>query len=282
MDNHTFKGRDLVIATMHNKEAVMAPILEAELGVTIVEVNGFNTDCFGTFTGEVERNPNPVEAARMKCRAAMKRYGCSLAVASEGSFGSHPTVPFLPADDEIILLIDMEYGLEIKVRELTTDTNFKAGRLHTWEEVKNFAEEVCFPSHSLILRRDKDDISNMVKGINSWNNLKTLVDILLGKYGGVFLETDMRALHNPTRMNVIKNATKRLIESINKKCPACTAPGFDVVDVREGLPCEACGMPTRSTLAYICGCQKCGARRESLYPHSKTQESPMYCDWCNP
>lgn len=48
-----FKGRTLVIATMHKKEQVISPILEKQLGVYCKTTTNLNTDNFGTFTGEL-------------------------------------------------------------------------------------------------------------------------------------------------------------------------------------------------------------------------------------
>ena len=119
-----FKGRKLLIATKHEKEKVIAPILEKELGVSWFVINDFDTDELGTFTGEIERKDDPIITARKKCLLAIELTNCDLAVASEGSFGPHPTIYFVPADDEFLLFFDKKNDLEIIVRELSTETNF--------------------------------------------------------------------------------------------------------------------------------------------------------------
>ena len=55
-----FQNRQLLIATKHNKERVIAPLLEEALGVTCVVNDTFDTDTLGTFTGEVERTLDPL------------------------------------------------------------------------------------------------------------------------------------------------------------------------------------------------------------------------------
>ena len=50
-----FKGRRLLIATKHQKEKVIVPLLEMELGVKCFVPEYFDPDVLGTFTGEVER-----------------------------------------------------------------------------------------------------------------------------------------------------------------------------------------------------------------------------------
>ena len=93
-----FENRSLAVATMHGKEKVIGPVLEDALGVKIVLPSQFNSDQFGTFSGEVERTLSPLEAARKKCLLAAELTGASLVVASEGSFGPHPAIYFVPAD----------------------------------------------------------------------------------------------------------------------------------------------------------------------------------------
>ncbi|MFT4735525.1 MAG: putative SprT family Zn-dependent metalloprotease, partial [Arcticibacterium sp.] len=43
-----------------------------------------------------------------------------------------------------------------------------------------------------------------------------------------------------------------------------------------------CGSPTNSVLSYLYVCQHCDNKKEERYPHKKTKEEPMYCDYCNP
>ena len=89
-----FDGRRLVVATMHQKEKVIAPILNATLGVTCFVSHELNTDQFGTFSGEIARTLSPLNAARAKCDLAHQHTGCDLVLATEGSFGPHPNLFF--------------------------------------------------------------------------------------------------------------------------------------------------------------------------------------------
>lgn len=107
-----FAGRKLVIATKHQKEAVIAPPIEKSLGVNCFVAKDFDTDQYGTFSGEIDRKLSPLDTARLKCYAAMKANTCDLAIASEGSFGPHPSMFFVPADDELLVLIDKKNELE--------------------------------------------------------------------------------------------------------------------------------------------------------------------------
>ncbi len=78
-----FKGRTAVLATMHGKEKLIAPILERELGIKIILPTNFNSDQFGTFTKDIKRTGNQLEAARNKAFAAMKIMNIDLGIASD-------------------------------------------------------------------------------------------------------------------------------------------------------------------------------------------------------
>jgi hypothetical protein len=250
-----FQNRKLLIATKHQKEKVIAPILEKELGVHCFVDKTFDTDTFGTFSGEVERIYDPISTARAKCMQAMKQNNCTLGVASEGSFGPHPSLFFVNADDEFLLFLDTENNIEVMVRELSTSTNFNGQLIKSREALLSFAER---------------------------KELEQTFDLLYAQYQAVYVETDMRAMYNPTRMKVIETAAQKLVQKIQSVCPQCQMPGFGVTAVQEGLPCSLCGAPTRSTLSYVYVCQHCQFKKEEMYPHKKTTEDPMFCDYCNP
>lgn len=277
-----FEGRKLVIATMHGKERVIAPLLEKELGVTCILPEHFNSDSLGTFTGEKEREDDPLTTARKKCMLAMELTGCDFGIANEGSFGPHPSLYFIGADDELILFIDKKNNLEIVAREISTDTNFSYKEIHNEEQLLDFATQVSFPSHGLILRKSRESNNGIVKGITDPIILLDTYKSMAPKYTVVCVETDMRAMFNPTRMMVIEKVTKKLVEKIKSSCPQCQKPGFSITDAKSGLKCDLCGSPTRSVLAYIYQCTHCGYSEEKMYPHQKQTEDPMYCDRCNP
>ncbi|MRX46215.1 DUF6671 family protein [Pedobacter puniceum] len=277
-----FNGRKLIIATKHHKEKLIAPILEKALGLTCFVDETFDTDTLGTFTGEVERTLDPIATAREKCLQAMRKNNCDLGLASEGSFGPHPSLFFVQADDEFLIFIDHKHGIEIIARELSTATNFNAKSIANEEELLAFAAEIGFPEHALILRPSKDNFTAIHKGINDAETLKKVFHQLNKEYQSVYAETDMRAMYNPTRMGVIEKATYKLLEKIQSHCPQCQMPGFTVTAAKPGLKCSLCGLPTKSTLSYVYSCQHCHFSKEEIYPNQKQTEDPTYCDYCNP
>lgn len=277
-----FQERKLIIATKHKKESVIAPILEKELGVCCFIDTAFDTDILGTFTGEIERALDPISTAREKCLRAMELNNCDLGVASEGSFGPHPSMFFVNADDEFLIFIDNKNGIEVIVRELSTSTNFNGRQIQNQRELLEFANQTEFPKHGLILRKSKDENIDIYKGITNVEVLKRTFEYLHSRYNSVYVETDMRAMYNPTRMSVIEKATQKLVQKIKSTCPQCQMPGFGVTEARKGLECNLCGSPTSSTLSYIYVCQHCKFTKEEMYPNKKTTEDPAYCDYCNP
>jgi Zn finger protein HypA/HybF involved in hydrogenase expression len=212
----------------------------------------------------------------------MKLNNCDLGIASEGSFGPHPSMFFISADDEFLIFIDTLNNIEVIVRELSTSTNFNGREIQSQKELIAFAKDVGFPEHGLILRKSKNENTEIYKGITDIENLKKSFQQLHAKYNSVYAETDMRAMYNPTRMDVIKKATEKLTQKIKSTCPQCQMPGFGITDAKKGLECSLCGSPTNSTLSYIYVCQHCQFTKEEMFPNKKTTEDPMYCDQCNP
>jgi hypothetical protein len=277
-----FSNRKIIIATKHQKEKVIAPLLEKHLEVECFVPKNFDSDRLGTFSGEVERLDDPITTLRKKCLMAMDENNYDLGIASEGSFGAHPSLYFVPANDEFIILIDKKNNIEIIAREISTNTNFYADTITSETDLKLLANKVSFPTHGLILRKSKYDYNTIYKGITDWDLLTNIFHELMNQFGSVYIETDMRAMMNPTRMNIIEKATGKLIEKIKSKCPMCKTPGFSITESKQGLPCENCQLPTRSVLSYLYTCNKCDFKKEEKFPNNKTTEAAMYCDYCNP
>ena len=277
-----FANRTVVIATKHAKERVIAPILEAELGLASITCPDLDTDLLGTFTGEVERRLDPLATAREKCHRAMDASGCDLAIASEGSFGPHPVMVFVPGNEELLVLVDRRNGLELVAREVSAATNFAAGALSSEDELWAFAERARVPGHALILRPSRDSAQQIHKGIDDEGRLRDAFRQLRARHDRVWVETDMRAMHNPMRMAVIAEATRKLVALARSTCPQCDLPGFSVNEVVRGLPCGLCGLPTRGASRHISRCDRCGHTQELRFPDGKTTEDPMYCEFCNP
>lgn len=281
-----FNNRVAVLATMHKKERAIAPLLEKELGIKVTVPQNFNTDRFGSFTREIERSVSQIEAAKLKAQKVLLLTGESLAIASEGSFAPHPSFPYISCNREVVIFIDRQNNLEIVGQEISTDTNHSYMKAKDIKQAFEFAEKVGFPEHALVVMlndypKNSDEI---IKGITTETELVKAVNYGLTKSpnGTVHLETDMRAMYNPTRMKNIEKATCNLLEKIHSLCPKCFTPGFDIIQRIQGLPCEWCSAPTTLTRAVIYKCQKCGFRKEKIFPDEKQFADPSQCMYCNP
>jgi hypothetical protein len=281
-----FSKRVGVIATMHHKEKVIAPLLAKELDMITVVPCNFNTDAFGTFTREIKRPGTQITAAKLKAEAALKITGETLAIASEGSFVPHPIVPYIYSNREIVVLLDKANEIEIIGEEFSIETNFNHQVVANIQEADDFAQKVGFPEHGLVAYWEdatKNSIE-IIKGITTEAKLQETIRIALNNSvnGKVNLETDMRALYNPTRMKNIEKATLDLLNKIKSLCPKCSAPGFAITEKKAGLPCEMCSMPTNLTLAVIYQCQQCSFKQEKLFPNDREFADPAQCMYCNP
>jgi hypothetical protein len=284
-----FGGRELVIATAHGKERVLGPILEEALGVRTTVPVAFDSDVFGTFTGETARSGDMLETARAKCQAALVATGGDLAVASEGAFGPHPQLPLVAADTELLLLVDLRNQIEVYALHMTTRTNFQSEVVRSLEALDAFAARVGFPETGLVLRLPEeatgDDFKSdggMEKGIRDTATLYRAFHLAFECWGAVRVEPDMRAMHNPLRMEAIAEVGNRLVQKLKVICPGCAAPGFDVQQVVRGLPCRTCSGPTPGVVALIYQCPHCRFQLEVKHPDGKTHEDPGFCDRCNP
>ncbi|MBV1709256.1 MAG: hypothetical protein CVU94_06725 [Firmicutes bacterium HGW-Firmicutes-19] len=277
-----FENRTIVLLSKHGKEKAIQPIMESETGCNFIVENQFDTDTLGTFTREITREKSQLETAREKIKICMDWANSEISIASEGSFGPHPMFP-IPWNVEIILLYDKRENYEIFGIYKGPETNFDHIITCDWDEAVKFAQKVGFPEHFLILRPSNDRGKPVIKDIDTIEKFEKAFKKCKTRSltRNVFIETDMRAHANPTRMKNIELATKDLVKKLNNFCPKCGFYGFVVSDVLKGLPCGLCGLPSDLTKKYIYSCHKCSHKEEEVHPHGEVA-SPQYCHNCNP
>lgn len=285
-DRFSYDNTPAVLATMHGKGRVIAPLLERGLGLRVELALGLNTDQFGTFSREIERKGSQLDAARAKIAAGFANVPCArVGIASEGSFGPHPYIPFLALDRELIVLIDRETGLELIGHDASPDTNFDHTIVSNVASAMEFADRAKFPHHGLIVigcvdnQPAPDEV--LIKDITDRASLEAAVSEVVNRCGAAFVETDMRAHRNPTRMSAIARATADLVRRFRSRCPGCAYPGFDVTERVPGLPCAWCSEPTRLIQREILCCRSCG-HREERSATDETTADPGQCEGCNP
>lgn len=270
-----YGGLTAALATQHGKERVIAPVFEAVTGLRVQVPPGIDTDTLGTFTGEVPRLGTMRDIARQKARRGMVASGLPFGIASEGSFGPHPVIPFLAVGQELMIFIDDMHGIEVVEEAASEVTNFAALELGPEADVDGFLRRIGFPRHAVVLRCGE----TVIKGIDSRERLQTL---LPHARPGARLETDMRAHVNPTRMAEIGNLAARLATRMATTCPGCVVPGFGVVRKEAGLPCADCGTPTPLVRSLVSGCALCGHQTHAPRSDGRVAASPAECPECNP
>lgn len=281
---HSYYDKTCVIATMHEKEKVIAPAFLDLTGLKMIKTN-IDTDKLGTFTGEVERKGTPLMCVSQKCELAMKKSKATIGIASEGSFGPHPFIPLLSCDHEILYFMDQERGFSLHQSLLSTKTNYRAEAFSDAKQLKTFCDQAIFPSHGLIVRPNKSNKQNfIIKGIQAYDELEEafLKSCRLSEDGKALVETDMRAHMNPTRMEVIKELAHSFAKRLATPCPLCYNPGFGLVDTHLGLECEMCKSETEMVKSEVFGCPKCRHKEIRARQDGLTAADPEYCRWCNP
>lgn len=277
-----YLGQVVALLTQHGKERVVAPVFDEALGCHVERVAGYDTDLLGTFTRDIARVGSQLEAARAKARVGMEISGRALGLASEGSFGLDPFSGVFPWNVELLIFIDDGRGIEV--------AGMAQGRARsaqllatTWSDVDAFARAVGFPEHYLVVRPNDANDTRIRKGIATWPELEAVFAWALSQSpsGSAYLEVDLRADANPTRLINIRRAAVDLARRLGSLCPVCSMPGFWVVESVPGLPCRACGAPTWEIRAEVYGCLVCG-HQEMRELGAQAYAFPGHCHDCNP
>lgn len=282
VSNHHYSGEIVYFATKHSKEIVLNPLLaDLDLGCVPLDVD---TDRFGTFSGEIERTGTVRDTLRLKIQAAVKiRPEARLFLASEGSFGPHPVIGFIPSDHEALLFFDRKLNIEIYVEEISTITNYAEIEFGPSDDLDGFLNQIGFPDHGLIVK-PKEKSSKVYKNFKAIHEVQKAIlnSFLESSEPKIILRTDMRAHLNPTRMEVIKAVGEKLIQSLKSNCPSCTKPGFSISKGIAGLQCEECGIPTPITKNVIWSCVNCDYTETKERPDGLSSVSASHCVFCNP
>lgn len=272
-----------VLTTKHGKERVIARPLQAALGLTVTVADTIDTDLLGTFTGEVDRDGTPREVAVRKARLGMVASGIPLGLASEGSFGPHPFIPFLASNFEILAFVDNDIGITVVESFFSEATNFGHVVARTLDDLAGFLPRAKFPSHALILRPG-DGLVPLFKGVANGDTLAQAFRCCAeaSADGTVHVETDMRAHLNPTRRATIRRVAFRLARRLATLCAACSSPGWGQVGVERGLPCRTCGTPTEMCFHEVWGCVRCDRLERQPRRDRRQFAEEGECPYCNP
>jgi hypothetical protein len=230
----------------------------------------------GTFTGEVARRGTQLDAAATKAKLATQLSGQRYGLGSEGSFGPDPHVGLTAWASEVLAWWDADEERLVYSVVQGPETNYDQTTANTWDEALAFAKSVGFERHGVIVGRPKDPYFS--KDCENWCQFDKHVRAAL-VHGPVWLETDMRAHRNPTRMAMIARCADQLSHLLRTRCPACQCVGFGEVSPIYGAVCEACGEPSSALKAKATTCNACGYVEQEVL---RLTVPPSRCDYCNP
>jgi len=280
-----YYGCAAVLSTKHGKEVVVAPPLRALLGLAVQVPAGLDTDTLGTFTGEIERVGTPLEVAVRKARLGMDAAGLFLGLASEGSFGPDPRIPFIASHHELLVFVDDRLQIQVLEQMMTNRTNYDHTTAASLADLADFLDRTGFPSHAVAVRPNAGLETRLpYKGLRTVETLQAaLRECVSASCDGLArVETDMRAHMNPSRLAVIRRLAFRLGRRLLRCCSVCETPGWGVVGMIKGLPCEECGHPTEIVSELVEACPRCTHRVHRPRYDGRRAASAHACPYCNP
>ena len=280
--NHPYQNLSAVLTTKHEKLGLIAPPLNSELGMNVI-LHEADTDLFGTFSGEIQRSLSAREAAIEKAKIGTSALGLRLGLASEGSIGPDPILPFVRSDIEHLALVDLDLGVEIV--ESFRSLEIVAGEIVTepGDDLTEFLSGLDFPNHKLIVLPNLGPRTTVAKGVDSTATLYRAVEELaaISSDGKALVQSDLRAHCSPSRQANIKQAAQLLAQRLKALCLECKTPGWGQVGYERGLECSDCGeLVGKAKKAAIYGCARCSF--VELGSKISDYADPAICDACNP
>ena len=266
---------NITLLTKHHKAAVLETAL-AESGFTLTTIDAFDTDQLGTFTGEQQRIKSQLNTALQKAQLGAQLGNTRYGLGSEGSFGPDPFIGMMPWNIEVLAWWDAQTEHAVYAMIQGPETNYSQKSVSSIDEAKQFLAQVKFPEHGIIIGTNNDSYFN--KDVQTLEMALEILQPLLA-VAPVWLETDMRAYRNPTRMRMIGKCALKLAHNLKCLCPMCTQRGFVASAQIPGAICESCGAETRYPRAELLSCSACGHKEERLL---NSFAPANRCDFCNP
>jgi hypothetical protein len=279
---HPYVHKSIALTTKHEKLRLIKLAFDEYIGCEIFEVN-LDTDQLGTFSGEIERAAAPHETAIQKARLGIKETGILLGIASEGSIGPDPVIPFIHSNIEHLVLVDDELGIVISETYRSFDITAATITAIPGQDLSSFLKKANFPNHALIVRPNTQIKSNCIKGVDKLEQLTEAIAKIstLSPDGFAVIESDFRAMHSPSRQKNIGEVAKLLAKRMSQLCPNCQIPGWGRVGYEKGLNCSECELKNPDAIRQEkLGCVKCDHQRLGNVISSTL--SPAQCNFCNP
>lgn len=275
-----YAGQVVALPTRHGKERAIRPAFHDKLDA-LIEVVDVDTDAFGTFAGDVPRIESPLKTAIAKAQAGLATSTRRLSMASEGTIGPDPAIPFVTSDIEVLVFVDADRDLTISHHYRSTDIVAVRSEVRPTDDLRDLLKRADFPHHGLIVKPPDGMPGPIAKGLTDEGDLDRALHQISGGYGTAVVESDFRANFSPSRMANIAECTRQLAERIATTCPECESPGWGSLAPVRGLPCSDCGTQVDSAIrADVFGCTACPASHE--VPRPEQAVNPRWCPRCNP
>ncbi len=110
-------------------------------------------------------------------------------------------------------------------------------------DVEPILAKIKFPSHAVCLQ-DAKSLTVIAKGITDKSLFDDIMQEGFKNHPTLLLSTDMRAIMNPSRMQVIGELAEQFALRLKHCCPDCYCPGFGIIKTSGALPCSLCHTPS--------------------------------------
>ena len=272
--------KTITLATKHGKLAQIAPAFQS-LGDWQIELVEIDTDVYGTFSGEVPRLLTPRDAAIEKARAGALNAGFDFGLASEGTIGPHPQIPFINSDREVMAFVDLKRDFAIVETLMSPEIQAYSSVVNRDTILEDLIAKLDLPTHAANLIIGSDSERRFVKGIHEPEELRRLVAEALEQSATVEVENDFRAMSSPSRQANIAALAEKLAARIGSHCPACNQIGWRSVGFEYGVPCSDCFEIVASVAhSEKLGCVTCD--HSELRSLGRDSVDPARCEHCNP
>jgi hypothetical protein len=269
----------VAVSTKHGKLAQIQPAFAA-LNQWRLEVAPLDTDMFGSFSGEVERRMSPRETVIEKAKAGARLLGLDFGIASEGTIGAHPHLPFINSDYELLAFVCLSQNISVVESYLSADIVAHSQMVSRTTDFEELFRKLNMPHHAVNIVVETSDGRQVIKGIFDSREALQIIEQSLAT-AKVTIESDFRAMNSPSRQANITICAQRLAARVAASCPGCSCFGWGRVGYEYGLPCRSCGRQNLGVAnSERLGCQGCNYTETK---HLGVYEiEPARCEFCNP
>lgn len=202
------------LLTCHKKAPAFNRSLK-KAGFSVCSWENFDTDTLGQFGQDSAPKLDIKKSALFKAQLACELSGYRYGLGSCGNFGVDPWSKRLSWNEECVAMWDAEESYGITEMIANSHTNYASTTIYNIEQALAFAQYIGFPEHGIVIGNSKSAYYYRSPECLS-EFLRDVKTLLLTNSDGIFLQTDMRAHQNPTRMGNINLATNKLAAHLSR------------------------------------------------------------------